>query len=70
MKYREIELINTTPHIQEAGSHWHSAVHVCVILCSCVFAMFCMKMLNFHVLYACILLICIIMGIYAVYVFL
>ena len=47
-------------------------VCVCVtILCACVFAMFCMKMfVNFHVLYACMLLICITMGICALYVFL
>ena len=45
--------------------------HVCVILCACVFAILCMKMfVNFsYVLYACIPLICIIMGICALYVF-
>ena len=50
-------------------------VYVCVrarahaVLCASVFDMFCMKMLIF-VLYACILLICISIGICALYVFL
>ena len=38
------------------------------ILCAGIFAMLCMKMfVNFHVLYACIPLICIIMGICALF---
>ena len=45
-------------------------VRVCMTLCVCVFAMFCMKMfVNFHVLYACIPLISVLIGIGTLYVF-
>ena len=48
----------------------HMFVCMRVIMCMHVFAMLCMKMFVIFVLYACIPLICITMGICALYVFL